>query len=322
MGLTLDILVDGARSAVLSAHWSVLTIVDGIDYQADRATLAVAAPAALEVDIPPLGAELRFAADGSNLGGPLHATAIRGDTRAGAVTIEAAALRPLTALREPRTASWSGQSIAEIATAIAERAGLVPAVSAALGSARPAGAIQSAESDEQFLRRLVARLNGRVIHKAGRLMVLPVGKAEAASGSPLPPVEIDLRSVGAWVRWRRSEAALVDIVQATYLEGDGTTPAYLTLGDVPSGRLPQRRRLPGTYASRADAEAAIRRALASGRTSLDSIEVRTSLLPVARALYPVTLSGVPEGFPEQLTIHQVHHELGPRVATTTITARP
>ena len=322
MGLTLDVLVDGARSAALSGRWSALTVVDGIDYQADSATLMLAAPEALAVEIPPLGAELRFVADGSNLGTPLHATAVRGDTRAGSVTIEAAALHPRTALREPRTASWSGRSIREIAAAIATRAGLVPAVSDALGSTVPAGAIQSAESDEQFLRRLVARLNGRVVHKAGRLLVLPVEETLTASGSPLQPVTIDLRTAGAWVRWRRSEAALVDVVQATYLKGDGVTPEFLTLGEEPSGRRTQRRKLPGTYASRADAALAIRRALASGRIGIDAIEVNISLLPVARALYPVTLSGVPEGFPEELVIHQVRHDLGRRVATTTITARP
>lgn len=322
MGLTLDILVDGTRSAALSGRWRALSVVDGIDYQADSATLSLSAPDALAVEIPPLGAELRFAVDGANLGTPLHATAIRGDTRAGSVTIEAAALHPRTALREPRTASWSGKSVKEIATAIAERAGLVPAVSASLGSIVPTGAIQSDESDEQFLRRLVARLNGRVVHKAGRLLVLPVEETLSASGSPLRPVEIDLRAAGAWVRWRRSEAALVDVVQATYLLDDGVTPARLTIGTAPSGRRTQRRKLPGIYASLTDARRAIRRALASGRTGIDAIEVNTSLLPAARALYPVTLSGVPEGFPEELVIHQVRHDLGRRVATTTITARP
>lgn len=322
MGLTLDVLVDGARSAALSDRWQALTVVDGIDYQADSATLALAAPAALSVEIPPLGAELRFAVDGNSLGTALRATAIRGDTRAGTVTIEAAALDPRTPLREPRNASWSGKSVAEIVTAIADRAGLVAAVSPALGSAVPTGAIQTAETDEQFLRRLVARLNGRVIHKAGRLTVLPVGVNEAASGATLPPVAIDLRSVGAWVRWRRSEAALVDVVQATYFQEDGTTAAYLTIGTTPSGRRTQRRRLPISYGSLAEARAAIRRALASGRSGIDAIEVQTSLLPAARALYPVALSGVPEGFPEELTIHQVRHDLGRRVATTTLTARP
>lgn len=322
MGLSLDVQVDGIRSAVLSGRWRALTVIDGIDYEADSASLSLSAPTPLEIEIPPLGAELRFAADGQNLGGPLHASAIHGDNRAGSVTVEAGALHPRTSLREPRDASWPGQTIGEIAAAIAERAGLIPAVSATLASAVPAGAIQSAESDEQFLRRLVARLNGRVVHKDGRLAVLPADETKSASGSPLPPVEIDLRASGAWVRWRRSETAIVDIVQATHLEADGATPARLTLGELPQGRRPQRRKLPGVYASADDAEAAIRRTLAAGRSGFDYIEVRTSFLPAARALYPVVLSGVPKGFPARLTIHQVRHELGRRVATTTVTARP
>lgn len=102
---------------------------------------------------------------------------------------------------------------------------------------------------------------------------------------------------------------------------DGTTPAFLTLGNIPQGRRAQRRRLPGLYASGDDAGAAIRRTLASGRSGLDYLEVKTSLMPASRALYPVSLSGVPEGFPTRLTIHQVRHELGRRVATTTVTVR-
>ena len=322
MGLTLDVLVGGSRSPVLSGRWRALTVIDGIDYQADSATLALSTPAPLAIEIPPLGTELRFAADGRYLGGPLRATSMHGDNRAGSVTVEAAAVDPRSTLRESRRASWSGRSIGDIAGAIAERAGLIPAVSAALGSVVPAGAIQSDESDEQFLGRLVARLGGRAVHKHGRLTVLAADEVVSVSGSPLPPVEIDLRASGAWVRWRRSEAAIVDVVQATHLEADGTTQVYLALGDAPQGRRTVRRKLPGLYASRDDAEAAIRRRLASSRSGVDYIEVGTSLMPAARALYPVSLSGVPHGFPTRLTIHQVRHELGRRVATTTITARP
>ena len=322
MGLSLDITVDGARSAVLSGNWSSLSVVDGINYELDSATLAIAAPSPLEIEIPPLGAELRFAVDGKHLGGPLRATAIGGDNRAGSVTVESAALDPRSTLRERRTASWSGKSVREIAAEIADRAGLVPAISASLGAMVPAGAIQSDENDEQFLNRLVARLNGRANYKNGRLTVLPADKTESASGAALPALAIDLRADGVWARWRRTAAATVDIVQALYLDDDGATKAYLTLGDAPAGRRPVRRKLHGLYGSRSDAEAAIRRHLVAGRSGIDRIEIETGLTPAARALYPVELSGAPAGFPTRLTIHEARHDLGRRVAATTVVARP
>lgn len=322
MELTLDVLVGGSRSAELSGRWRALTVTDGIGYEADSAMLSLTAPAPLAIQIPPLGTELRFVVDGRNLGGPLYATAIHGDSRAGSVTVEASALHPRTAYRQPRDFSWSGKSIAEIAGEIAARAGFVAVVSAALGSVRPAGAIQSAETDEHFLGRLVDRLGGRVITKPNRLTVLAADETESASGRQLPAVEVNLRTAGAWTRWRRTEAAIVDIAQATHFLADGATKKFLELGEAPEGRRPKRRQLPGVYANESDAEAAIRRRLASGRSGFDYIEITTSLMPAARALYPISLSGVPEGFPTQLTIHQVRHELGRRVATTTITARP
>ena len=322
MGLTLDVFVNGARSAVLSERWRSLSIVDGIDYQADRATLVLSVTRSSAVRIPPLGVELRFAADGRDLGAPLRVSSVQGDNRAGSLTVEAAALHPRTTLRQPRTASWSGRSIAEIAGSIARRAGLVPAVSGSLGNIRPAGAIQSAESDIQFLRRLVSRLNGRVIPKKDRLTVLAAGADEAASGSALPALEVDLRAAGAWTRWRRSEAAIVDVVQTRYLKEDGATPEFLELGEGREGQRVVRREIPGVYASKQDAEAACSRVLGSARSGFDFIEIVVSLTPSARALYPIILSGVPDGFPTRLAIHQVRHKLGQRVATTTITARP
>ena len=322
MGLTLDVLVDGTRSAALSGRWRSLTVIDGKDYSSDSASLVLSAPATLAIEIPPLGVPLRFAVDGARLGGLLYATAIRGDARAGSITIEAAARHPRSSLKQSRRVSYAGQSLAEIAAAIAERASLVAVVSPALGSVVPTGAIQSDESDDQFLRRLVARLNGVYVEKDGRITILGAGDSASASGSPLPAVKIDLRASGAWATWRRSEAAIVDVAQATYLEADGATPAFLTLGEEPEGRQTVRRKLPGQFGTRDEAERAIRRALVDGRSGFDYIEIETSLMPEARALYPVSLSGVLEGFPTELTIHQVRHELGRRVATTTVTARP
>ena len=66
-----------------------------------------------------------------------------------------------------------------------------------------AARLQTAESDHQFLRRLVTRLGGRLVVQDGPLIITAAGESVAASGAALPPLTVDLTATGAWVRWRQ-----------------------------------------------------------------------------------------------------------------------
>ena len=323
MGLSVDVLVDGARNAALSDRFRSLEIVDGVGHEADSATLVVSVPDALQVALPPLGAAISFQA--SRDGGPawpagpsLYTTAVAGSSRDGSITVEAEALAPKSSLREERDASWTGQSINAIATAIAERAGLVPAVSTELADVVPEGAIQAAEPDRQFLGRLLGRLDGRFVVKEGRLLVLAAGQRLTASGAALPVLNLNVSDDGSWVRWRRADPGVRGSASARYYGGTyGSAIKTVTVGE---GGF--RKRLPGVWSSEAEAVRAAERALLKGRASRDWIEIDRRLTLGARALYPMRVTGAPDGFTEALTIQEVRHSIGEQVASTLIQARP
>ena len=323
MGLTLNVLVNGERSEALSSRFRTLAVIDGIGHELDSATLAVSVPRATEIALPALGVGIAFTVsrDGQPaeaLGHSLLATAVTGSTREGVVTIEAGALDPSSPALEQRDASWTGKTVGEIVSAIAERTGLVPAVSAKLADVEPSGAIQSAESDAQFLRRLVARLDGRFMIKGGRAIVLAAGERSAASGAALPALELDVRDDGSWVRYRRADLGVRGSASARYY-GDSYSSSIET---VTVGEGTPKRRLSSVYRSRAEAVAAAERNLRKGRSSRDWIEIERELTLEARALYPLSVAGAPEGFSDELTIHEVRHSIGGQVARTVIQARP
>lgn len=323
MGLTVDVSIDGARSEVLSSRWRSLSVFDGVGHEADSATLVITVPRPVQVAVPRLGAEISFAVarDGARavpLAATLKTSAVAGNTRDGSITIEASAISPRSPLNEQRDASYPGRSIGQIAATIAERAGLAPAVSGKLSDIVPEGAIQAAESDRQFLFRLVGRFGGRWVVKDGRLLVLAAGETlSATTGTALPALSLDLHDDGSWVRWRRADSDVRGSVSAQVYGPDGSTILTVTEG---SGT--PRRRLSGVWRSPNDALQAARRALLQAGSSRDWIEVERELTPEARALYPLNAAHTPEGFEGELTIHEVRHTIGRQVARTTIQARP
>lgn len=322
MGLTVDVSIDGSRSEALSSRWRSLSVTDGVGHESDSAALVITVPRALRVAVPRLGAEISFAvardgAQAAPLGGAMKTSAVAGDTHDGSITIEASAIDPRSPLNEQRDASYSGRSIGQIAATIAERAGLAPAVSGMLADIVPEGAIQAAESDRQFLFRLVGRFDGRWIVKDGRLVVLAAGeRLSAKTGGALPALSVDLDD-GSWVRWRRADSGVRGSVSAQVYGPDGSTLLTVTAG---SGT--PRRRLPGPWRNPDDALRAANRKLLEARSSRDWIEIERTLTPEAKALYPLRAANAPVGFTGELTIHEVRHTIGGQVARTVIQARP
>ena len=276
--------VDGSPSAVLTRQWKLLRITLGVGYAQDTAALTLTAAG---IVLPRDAVSIQFAVDGVDLGS-FNVTRMRGDTRAGSVTILATALDPTSTLHQPRNRAWAGQSIEAMVDAIASEAGLETSVAPDIGRRILAARLQRSESDLAFLQRTIANLEGRVLIQEGRLVVT-MGDTPVV---PPPPLSIDLQTTGAWVAWERQWSEPLTRVEATYIGDDGSS---LEVVEVGSGT--QVRRLPTTYASRADAEAAATSWLSRDRATRDYVEVTTAFTPSAQILQPLAFTGATERIP-------------------------
>ena len=191
-----------------------------------------------------------------------------------------------------------------------------------------AARLQTAESDHQFLRRLVTRLGGRLVVQDGHLIITAAGESVAASGAALPPLTVDLTATGAWLRWRQRSSTTLSQAGAAYVGDDGVSRGAVTAGEA-GGEAPARQ-LPTTYPSREEAAGAASQALADGETASAELTLTLPLTPDAHVLHPVVFTAVPDALrpvlaalPGRWTLHQIRHQLTSRAAaTTTITCRP
>ena len=309
----LRIVVDGADSGRLTQAWSALSVNLAVGYRQDSAKLTVSGVGGVE--LPRRSAQMRFTADGADLGS-FRASSVSGNTRSGMVVIDCAAVDPEAAVRRPRDRQWETRTLGSIVRTVAADAGLTPVVNSEIGGLEIAARPQLAVSDLAFVQRLVEPQGGRVVLQEGRLIVTR-GDTPAAA---LPALEVDLLADGAWVAWRRGWSDVQERVVAAYLLEDGSTLETVEVGS--GGAV---RRLPAIYPSREEAAAAARSHLTAGAVSRDYLEIHGAFRPTAQILQPLRLVGaderVPVGFPA-LVVHAVSHTLGRAASSTIITARP
>ena len=311
MVVALDVRVNGIRSEVLSTRWRTLTITLTDDDTEDAATLTLSAGASLE--LPPRSAELAFVVNGVEMGG-FEAHRLRGDSRAGTVSIEAASISPESALREQKSRAWEGRQVGEVVAVIADEAGLTPSIDPAVGGQAATASIQVGESDLSFARRVVADAGGRLVVQDGRLVVTGGDRARA----DLPALDVDLRADGAWADWSRGWRRTLGSVRASYLLEDGSTAVEVEVG---TGEQARSRTLPTVYPSRDVAISAASTYLARGATSQDGVDLVTGLMLRANVLQPLRITGgeerLPGGLPA-LVVRRVKHSIGRQAATTTL----
>ncbi|SDF89770.1 contractile injection system protein, VgrG/Pvc8 family [Rhodobacter capsulatus] len=94
------------------------------------------------------------------------------------------------ALKEPRTRSWEGKTVADILKQIASDNGLTPVVAEKLGAIKVPFLAQTEESDQHLLTRLGQRIGAVITPKDGRLIATERHGAKTASGQDMPEVKV------------------------------------------------------------------------------------------------------------------------------------
>ncbi|MEO1827672.1 MAG: phage late control D family protein [Pseudomonas sp.] len=99
-----------------------------------------------------------------------------------------------------RERSWHGVTLADVVRTIAQAYSLQPVIDLALGAVGLAHQDQANESDANLLTRLATEHDAIASVKAGRLLLLPVGASQTASGLALPHINLT-RKDGDGHRW-------------------------------------------------------------------------------------------------------------------------
>lgn len=282
--MEVSIRLNGERAAWAEDNLQRLVVVDGAAVSGDSARLTVAEGPARLAEIPSR-AQIRFAADGSQLGAVLKVAALGWNDRLGTIDIRAEPLDADAALHEPRDADWTGQTLGSIAARIADRSSLTAAVASALRGVEPGEAIQIGESDQAFLGRIAADAGGELAVKDGHVIIVAAGEAlSAGSALPLAPVEIDTDS-GDWLITGASRPPQFASVSARWRSPDGTSGVSTAGSGTPV------RRLPGLHASAAAARAAARRALVTTQAEEIELNLTGPINPHIRPFHPLRLTG-------------------------------
>ncbi|MGJ8514666.1 hypothetical protein R84981_001137 [Carnimonas sp. R-84981] len=166
------------------------------------------------------------------------------------ITVRARAVDTTATLPGQKTRSWHRTTIGEIVDKIAAEHSLISACSESFRAARVNHIDQTSESDLNFLIRLGERNDAIASIKAGRLLFVKKGQSTSASGTALPTISIEKRSVSNFSYVRTVSDSYAG-VKAHYNEKKGAKYKYVIAGSGDNVR-----ELKATYATKDDAAAA------------------------------------------------------------------
>lgn len=168
------------------------------------------------------------------------------------ITLRARSASMTKDMGERQEKSWHAQTIGAIVKTIAGKHDLMPIVGSALASTLIPHIDQTHESDMSFLSRLAKRYDSVMTVKEGRLLFMPIGMAQTASGKPLQPVSIT-RSSGDQHRYHIAERENYEGVRAYYHSTSKKKRESVVVGGESNHNM---KVLPENYPSKAEAMAA------------------------------------------------------------------
>ncbi|AAZ72619.1 bacteriophage late control gene D protein [Burkholderia pseudomallei] len=232
------------------------------------------------------------------------------------ITIRARSAAMTSGMQERREKSWHRQTIGSIVHAIAGRYSLAPIVGDALAKILIAHIDQTHESDMSFLTRLAKRYDAVMNVKDLRLLFMPIGTGQTASGKQLDVLELT-RASGDSHRYHVSERENYAAVRAHYHSTGRAKRKSVIVGGENNKNV---KVLPEDYATEAEARAAAqaefkRMQRSQATMSYTLARGRAELFPEM----PVTVSGFkPEIDETPWLVKKTTHTIGDVGFTTAL----
>jgi hypothetical protein len=196
------------------------------------------------------------------------------------VTVRARSADLTAALRARRDRSWHDTTLGEVLRSIAGEHGLSPRIAPALDALPLPHLDQSGESDAALLTRLGKQHDAVATIKAGRLLFLPTGKGETASGEPLPAAQVRRRD-GDGHRYHVADREAYSGVRAYWHDVEGANRRSVLVGK--SGNAKR-----------------LRDSFASEQAAREAAEAEWARIQRGLATLSLTLAwGRPDLYPEQ-----------------------
>ncbi|QEY63379.1 phage late control D family protein [Metapseudomonas lalkuanensis] len=155
-------------------------------------------------------------------------------------------------LVKKRERSWHDTTLGNILRTLAQEHDLEPAISPQLAQVEIPHLDQTDESDLNLITRLGQEHDAVATIKHGRLLFMPIGQGESASGKELPVVTI-ARAEGDQHRFLQADRDAYSGVRAYYYDVNGSERLEAIIGDEDNAKI-----LRHTYANRSSALRAAR----------------------------------------------------------------
>jgi len=287
-----SIQVDGTdRTGSFQGQLASLTITDKTGTDSDELELVVTDPQS-RIALPKRGVMIRVAIgwEGGALidKGAYEVDEVEQSGPPDVIRIKGRAAQLQGKVKEQREASYTGQTLGQILSTIADRHGLVTAIDPKLAGIKVAHIDQTTESDVNFLTRLGKDYDATATIKDGRLVFIPAGAGTTASGTPLPALTLK-RSAGVSHSFTISDREGADTgVQAQYRDLGKAETKTAVAGDT-SGTVKTLRRV---YPTEEEAQAAAIATKSAAKRAQREIRLSCAIgMPELIAGQPLRLTG-------------------------------
>jgi len=270
-----------------------------------------------ELNLPKRGVNLQISigwADGLYDKGQFTVDEVEWSGTPDIITVKARAADFTSNLKVGRRQSYHKQTFGQIASLIAKRHSLTLTMTSALQGINLEHVDQTDESDIHMLTRLAKAYGAEVSIKQKRILIFKAGTAQTASGKSLPKILIT-RADGDQFTYSENDRDHDYTGVVAYYQEDGK--AKRTGAHV--GTDTKEKRLKGTYASEAQAEAAANAEKARLNRNMATFTITKAIgIPQISTESPVGLQGFkPQVDKLSWIVSKATHRLDPKSGITT-----